>query len=39
MKKLNSTDLAATGCALLLALVAALSLAVICAGCQPGGVV
>ena len=39
MRKFNSTDLAAAGCAILLALVAALSLAVICNGCQPGGVV
>ena len=39
MRKLNSTDLAATGCAILLALVAALSLALILGGCQPGGVV
>jgi hypothetical protein len=39
MRKFDSTDLAATGCALLLALVAALSLAIICAGCQPGGVI
>ena len=31
--KPNSTDLAATGCAILLALAAALSLALICAGC------
>ena len=39
MRKCNSTDLAATGCAILLALVAALSLMFICGGCQPGGVV
>ena len=34
MKKLNSTDLAATGCALLLALVAALALMMMCGGCR-----
>ena len=33
MRKLNSTDLAATGCAILLALVAALSLMMMCGGC------
>jgi hypothetical protein len=33
MRKYNSTDLAATGCAILLALVAALSLMFICGGC------
>ena len=33
MRKLNSTDLAATGCAILLALVAALALMMMCGGC------
>ena len=33
MRKFNSTDLAATGCAILLALVAALSLMMMCGGC------
>ncbi len=33
MRKFNSTDLAATGCALLLALVATLSLMMMCGGC------
>ena len=34
MRKFNSTDLAATGCAILLALVAALSLMMMCGGCR-----
>ena len=34
MRKPNSTDLAATGCAILLALVAALSLMMMCGGCR-----
>ena len=33
MRKFNSTDLAATGCAILLALVAALALMMMCGGC------
>ena len=33
MRKFNSTDLAATGCAILLALVAALALMMMCSGC------
>ena len=33
MRKLNSTDLAATGCAILLALAAALALMMMCGGC------
>ena len=37
--KPSSTDRASLGVALLLALVAALALAIILGGCQPGGVV